>query len=368
MVHHKKHTRSRNRITPFLISNAHFVGVNELKGNVAKRISNAQRCKRTIKRRYNIAKRSEIPAVHLFNSHATNGENNGTSSKMNCAPTVKGKTAGPDTCYTPDTLAKIKDSYNKSHPNNQILATNPQQIAQELREKLKTCKKEDCWLEQIKDAKLRKQIDELIFAPDKPAEWIKNPNEWLSNFDIESVLKQYEKSHSNFKLLGSSPINYDTKIKEEGGRCVWEDLCKLSLKDLLEKGKTKLGVSLNLDKYDDPGSHWISMFIDLDNAVIFYYDSAMHPIPKEVNRLRDEVIRQGLALDKPIHFKYLKNKYDHQLSDGECGMFSLFFIITFLTGETDFQKNMTMDDKIALFMRKSIPDKYVRKYRTLYFN
>jgi hypothetical protein len=31
--------------TPFLISNAHFVGVNELKGNVAMRISNAQRCK-----------------------------------------------------------------------------------------------------------------------------------------------------------------------------------------------------------------------------------------------------------------------------------------------------------------------------------
>ena len=311
-------------------------------------------------------KRPEIPAVHLFNGPTNNGTNNG--SKMNCAPTVKGKTAGPDTCYTPDTLVKIKDSYNKSHPNNQILATNPQQISQELRQKLQTCEKEDCWLEQIKDAKLRKQIDELVFAPDKPKEWIKNPKEWLSNFDIESVLKQYERSHKNFKLLGSSPINYDTKIPDQGGKCVWEDLCKLSLKDLLKEGKTKLGVSLNLDEYDEPGSHWISIFVDLDRGIIFYYDSAMHPIPKEVNKLRDEVIKQGLALEPPIHFKYIKNKYDHQQSDGECGMFSLFFIITFLTGETDFQKDMTMDDKIALFMRKSIPDKYVRKYRTLYFN
>ena len=93
-------------------------------------------------------KRPEIPAVHLFNGPTNNGTNNG--SKMNCAPTVKGKTAGPDTCYTPDTLVKIKNSYNKSHPNNQILATNPQQISQELRQKLQTCEKEDCWLEQIK--------------------------------------------------------------------------------------------------------------------------------------------------------------------------------------------------------------------------
>ena len=287
---------------------------------------------------------------------------------MNCAPIVKGNTINDTTCYTPLVLKQIQTAYNQSHTNNQIHSTNPVDIWHELKHKLSNCAKEDCWLDQIKDPKIRKHIDNMTFAPDKPPEWTKSSNEWLSNIDIESVLKQYEKSHLNFKLLGSSPINYDTILPEENNKCVTEDLCKLSLKDLLDKGKTKLGVSLNLDVYEGYGIHWISMFIDLDYGIIYYYDSALHPIPKEVTRLKKEIIKQGLSLDPPIHFKYMKNKYDHQKTDSECGVYSLFFIITFLTGENEIQKNMSMDDKIALFSQKSIPDEYMKKYRDIYFN
>jgi hypothetical protein len=39
-----------------------------------------------------------------------------------------------------------------------------------------------------------------------------------------------------------------------------------------------------------------------------------------------------------------------------------------LTSKSESNKKMTMKDKIRLFTKKSIPDKYVEKYRKKYFN
>ena len=48
--------------------------------------------------------------------------------------------------------------------------------------------------------------------------------------------------------------------------------------------------------------------------------------------------------------------------------FALFFIITMLTGETDLHKFVDVDSKIDFFKKKRIPDKYISKFRELYFN
>lgn len=304
-----------------------------------------------------------------------------TIKKMNCSPAVKGKTVAKDTCYTPDALLKIRDAYNQAHPENKIRAKGMKQIWTQLRERLTDCEAEDCWLKQIKDTKVRKQLDELLFAPDQPSDWKKNPNAWLSNYDIENVLKQYEITHKQFKLLGPSSIDYDTHLEEEGGKCVWEELCRLSLKDLRARSKTKLGIVFNLDKHDQPGSHWVSMFVDLEESVIFYYDSALNDTPPEITRLKDEITKQGAELSPPIHFKYITNKYEHQRTNTECGMYSLFFIITFLTSEIDqpikkFKKirggdspaKLSMQEKIQLFTERYVSDHHVEKYRNILFN
>ena len=303
---------------------------------------------------------------------------NKTIKKMNCSPAAKGKRAGPETCYSKDVLLKIKTAYNDSHPSDKIKSNNPSAMWTELKDRMSNCPTEDCWLKEIQDPVLKKQIDKFTFAPDKPPDWKKNPNAWLSNYDIENVLKQYEITHKEFKLLGPSSIDYDTKLEEEGGKCVWEDLCKLSISDLKKQGKVKLGIVFNLDKHDEPGSHWVSMFVDINEAVIFYYDSALNDVPPEIKRLKDEIIRQGKEIG--IHFKYYQNKYEHQRTDTECGMYCLFFIITFLTSEIDhpiksFRKikhgggyKINMKDKIALFTKRFIDDKYVEKYRNILFN
>lgn len=290
--------------------------------------------------------------------------------KMNCSPAVKNKTISNETCYTSDILMKIRDEYNKNHlENEKIKSNNPKIVWTTLHERLVKCEKEDCWLKEIKDIKLRKEIDDYIFAPDSPPIWNKNPNEWLSNIDILNVLKQYQKSYKNFLFLGPSPIDFDSHLLEHNNKCVEVDICSLSIKEQLKNNKTKIGIIFNLDKHNERGSHWVSLFIDLEEHFIFYFDSAGQSIPKEINVLKNRIIKQGSELQTPIHFKYYNNKgVYHQRGNTECGMYSLFFIITMLTSETEFKKNMSLKTKLQLFRKKRIPDKYVEKYRKIYFN
>ena len=287
---------------------------------------------------------------------------------MNCSPLVSGQTVSDDTCYTSDALLKIVTAYNKNNPTSKIVSTDPKIMLSELKAKLTNCKKEDCWLSQLPESE-QTYLDEFLFAPDKPSEWKKNSNEWLSNIDIFEVLKQYETKYKNFKLFEPTPIDFDTRLPEKNQQCVQEELCKISLTDLIKKKINKIGAVFNLDKHDQDGSHWTSMFIDIENQFIFYFDSADNDIPPEVKALVKKIKLQGKQLVSPIQFKYYSNKnHRHQSSNTECGMYSLFFIITMLTSKTDFSDNMTVAQKLQLFRQKKIPDKYVEKYRNIYFN
>ena len=74
---------------------------------------------------------------------------------------------------------------------------------------------------------------------------------------------------------------------------------------------------------------------------------------------------------KFIEFEYFSNtRKQHQRGNTECGMYSIFFIVTMLTGKTPFYKNkvLSMDERIELFLKKKIPDEVVFDYRDLYFN
>lgn len=299
--------------------------------------------------------------------------------KLNCHPNTKSK-IHRDTCYTKDVILVIRDAYNRSHADK-IKTDSPKRIYNALRKRLTQCEKEDCWMNQIEDPTVRSQLDRILFAPDSPAEWKRDPVAWLSNYDIRDVLRQYEVAHPEFTLLGPTPIDYDTVVGD--GTCVWDDLCRLSLKDLLARKKTKLGIVFNLDKHNEPGSHWMSLFVDSDAHKILYYDSAVNPCPKEVDRLIDNICNQGSHLDTPIKYNVIKNKYNHQTTNTECGMYSLFFIITMLTGKIDKSissqiegggsgthkyKKLSMADKIRLFTTKGINDSMMKTFRTIYFN
>lgn len=288
---------------------------------------------------------------------------------MNCSPVVKGTSIINQSCFPPDVLETLKESYNKHHQTGKIDAMDSVGIWTQLKERLSMCNKEDCWLEQITDEGLRKRLDKYLFAPDQPNDWKKDKGAWLSNFDIFKVLHQYEASHKNFMIIGPTPIDFDKKPKDMDGQCVWDDLCEFSLKTMLSKGKTKLGVVFNLDKHDDPGSHWVSMFVDLEDDFIFYLDSAGEEIQPEIKVLVERIIEQGLTMPqkKKIHF-YENYPVEHQMGENECGMYALFFIITMLTGKNEKRLFKNYVDKIKFFKDKRIPDRYVNKLRKEYFN
>jgi len=281
---------------------------------------------------------------------------------MNCSPMVQ-RSKLDKSCYTPHILNIIRDEYNKSHPTSPIKSDDARIIWEQLREKLQ-CGKEDCWLNQIQNTRLRTQIDRYVFAPDKPPEWKKDKNAWLSNYDILNVLEQYEYTHKEFEFLGPAPIDFDKNI---GDKCVSDELCKFDLKTFLNKGKTQIGIILNTDIHTGEGYHWVSLYIDTKDRFIFFFDSNGDPPQPEAANLATRIQKQAAELN--MEFEYVDNQgVRHQNSNTECGMYSLFFIITMLTRRTHKKANMTKKERWDLFLEKEIPDKYVNQYRRIYFN
>lgn len=289
--------------------------------------------------------------------------------KLVCNPNVKGKTIKNNSCFTSEVLGELRKSYNLHHPNNKIIQKNDKSIWNELKKRMSTCSREDCWFSTITNPEVKNRLIRMTFAPKQPKEWKKNPSTWLSNYDILNVLKQYEKAHTNFRFIGPTPIDFDSKPVDNNSVCVWKELCTFQLSKFVDKGIKKIGVVFNLDRHDQPGSHWTSLFIDLEDKIIFYMDSAGDTIPKEVNKLVERIMNQGLELFTPIQFVYHENHpFTHQYGNNECGMYSLYFIITMLLNKTDRKKFKTIQDKINYFKKHRIPDKYVFSYRKKYFN
>ena len=168
-------------------------------------------------------------------------------------------------------------------------------------------------------------------------------------------MKQYEKAYKCFEFMGPSPIDYDTK--KMYGECVWEELCNFNLKEQINKGKFKIGISFNLDPHYLGGSHWVSLFINVKKKTIFYFDSAGEKIPARIMKFVKTVTSQGKNLG--IDFKFDQNyPVEHQYGNTECGVYSIFFIA-----------HMLEDTINEEYLKTHIlHDKYMSKFRKIYFN
>ena len=280
--------------------------------------------------------------------------------QLNCSPFSKTKRDIKHSCFTKESLVLLKSAYNKHHANDtskQIHSTDQREIWDQLNVRLPNCEKETCWLNQLNDTNIQKQMEQLLFAPMQPEEWRKDPNTWLSNYDILNVLDQYEIAYPSFLFIGPTPIDFD-EIKNN--KCIWEELCDFSLQKQYNKNIRKIGVIFNLDKHDESGSHWVSLFIDLDERFIFYFDSTGMGTPDEIKKLINRIKQQGKKMTTPIRFKMVTSNKEHQLENTECGMYSLFFLITMLTREINGEKKSTRE-LFKIFTGKKPVGKKTRK-------
>jgi hypothetical protein len=277
---------------------------------------------------------------------------------LKCSPNSPENQRHDYTCYSDDSLLKIRNFWNARHPDRRIDTEEPRDIWGQLKNNMKNvCDAESCWLRQnfIKE-KLDKELLQFTFAPKSPNSWKANEYEWLSSVDITDVMRQYEHAYPSFQFIGPSPIDFDSlKIY---GQCVWEELCKFELYDYIHKGKTKIGIVFNTDPHYKEGSHWIALFINVSKKYIYYFDSNGNPPPNEVKKFSERVKSQGnsLGIDLNVTSNYPRS---HQKTDSECGMYVLYFIIKLLTGNVK---------DPALFGKQLIPDEEVHKMRNEYFN
>ena len=278
---------------------------------------------------------------------------------INCAPKKTNK-INNYSCYTKDSLIELKNLWNARHTDLQIKSKNPYVIHKQLTKYLKNiCDTEKCWLKQ--NSYFGKFSDEIneTFAPTYPTSWLKNPNKWLSSHDIINVMYQYELAYPNFSFIGPSPIDFDKKRINSNGTCVWEELCNFNLKQMINKGKNKIGIIFNTDPHTKGGEHWISLFINITEKSILYFDSGGSKMPEEINDLIKRIINQGKQLKPKLKFNFdTTTGIHHQLKNSECGVYSLFFIINML--EENIDKHYLKNN---LFR-----DEYINRFREIYYN
>jgi len=206
------------------------------------------------------------------------------------------------TCYSDSSLKKMVDVYNKTHNKKIPIITKKDKLTESDRERLwkslkdglkeeTPCKEDYCYLEADTVKRLNdNEIMKNTFVPEKPLEWYNVPNEWLSNYDIMDVMKQYEED-SDFIFYGPTPIDFDTRLTFNG--CVNEALCNINLRNVYTKGKKKVGIIFNLDPHTKSGSHWTALYVDMESGGIYYFDSYGIEPPKEVKKLMKKIRGQG---------------------------------------------------------------------------
>jgi hypothetical protein len=268
-----------------------------------------------------------------------------------------------ETCLSLEALEKMKSTWNKFHPekvirsvtrkNKRNSSTKRSNLWKDIRNVMKNyynCDNEYCTLKKLPGLvkKERESLAKKYFRPEKPEEWNKNEKTWLDSFNIEDVMNQYEEAYSDFEFIGPVPIDFDSPSDNvqmlSWGKCIVDELCKLDLNDAFKKGTKRLGIIFNLDKHDEPGSHWVCGFIDIPNKSAYYFDSYGLPPPPEVSNLLERCKEQGCET-------ILYNDIRHQRKDSECGMYCLYTIISLLKGK-NFQTicmDIVDDDTINAF-------------------
>lgn len=215
------------------------------------------------------------------------------------------------------------------------------------------CKGERCWLEKAPlDQQKKKALSKKYFRPTMPDNWINDPDEWLDSNNISDVMKQYEETFSEFKFFGTNPIDfsapdpYNPQAAKER-KCLNDEICKMNLKALQSEGKTKLGFVYNLDPSNKGGSHWIASFTDIPGHRTYYFDSYGMKAPPQIARFM-----RSLTLQDP-KMKLAYNARRFQYGDTECGVYSLYFLIRMLEGDSfkDFCRMAPRDPKMLLYRK-----------------
>lgn len=191
-------------------------------------------------------------------------------------------------------------------------------------------------------------------------------------------MKQHHQAFPEFHFFGPVPIDFN---EPDVCRRSGDNLCNFNLRRELKQGKTKFGFIFNLDFEKGPGTHWVSMYYDANpkEPLLFYFDSGgKNNTPNDrfvhIDTLAKSIIYQAKQIPShkfnPPVLEY--NTTRHQSGNTECGVYSLFFIVTMLTRKLDFTKPelLSNDELRTLFHGKDgiITDEQMKHFRRVFFS
>jgi hypothetical protein len=193
------------------------------------------------------------------------------------------------------------------------------------------------------DKEDKEYLQTSIFRPEGP----QGQFQWLSTIDINKTLSQYENKYPDFAFLGAVPIDFNDLD--------YYPFKKLNFNEIKKEGKNKLGVIFNLDEHYKSGSHWVSLFSDLEKGQIYFSDSYGRKPEKRITNFMNR-IKDYLETCNIDNIDMRHNTTQHQRGNSECGVYSINFILRLLKGKT-----------FDHLTRKRLTDDKVNKCRFRYF-
>ena len=267
-----------------------------------------------------------------------------------CAPN---KVYNEDSCFSLEDLQLIANAYNIEFGTNININLSKKQLVKELESKFTNCSDHYCWLTnsnvKLKNLESKYKLINNTFRPLGP----KSSANWLSTININDVMKQYEKKYIDFNFIGAVP--YDFKYLNS-------KISHIDFNTYIQKNIFKFGLIINLDEHYKPGSHWVSLFFDLNKNQIYYFDSngkkPRHNIRSFITKIVKFFYKQ--SFNKKINTLNIKNNDNnilniidiksnnikHQLGNTECGVYSINFIVRLLNNEPylDIVNNISKDE------------------------
>jgi hypothetical protein len=253
-------------------------------------------------------------------------------------------------CTDLSVISKLKNTV--ANFNNK-LETNPQKILEILKKKY-NCDSESCVITHDETRRIlsEEEIAEQLknrFKPKGP----RNTLDWLSNVDIDDVLKQIQEKYKDKHFYH---IDFQMRDFKKSG----SELATFNFSKQYKLGYRTFGTVINTDYSTGGGIHWFAIFGDfLENnncyTIEYFNSSGESPLDEILVWMKDSVLEWSSSFDKPIK-DIIVSKIQHQKEDNACGVYSLYYIISRLDGH-----------KYTDFRKERIPDKVMDQFRKYLF-
>jgi hypothetical protein len=263
--------------------------------------------------------------------------------------------ASDNVCSDTSTLGKMQQFIGRLESTSNATKFNlkPAEIVDQAK-KLTGCGSEICVLKNKEFGEFAgtAAVEDTIhkrFKPEGPS----HSTEWLNNDNIDFVINQWSKIYPGFLHVPFQMIDFD----EQQSR-----LSQLDLADEYSKGTRKMGCVINTDKSTGRGIHWFCIFADLTDEApngywtLEYFDSAGDYPKRSVHAWLNKQ-RSILAAKYPgkrIEVVDVTKSNQLQRSTTECGVFSLWYILSRLNGipHSYFSQASAINDDMMYKFRK----------------